>query len=479
MGAQPGELAQAHDARGWLESQIARGADGALPFSGLPTSLDYLRDSAQLQEARRALRSHAPAPRNVTPQVPGGSGTTDAGQAAPDAALKLYRERQRAQFLAEAGARYASAAATSTPFIERLVHFWSNHFAVSTDKNPARLLAAPMEREAIRPRVTGRFADLLIAVESHPAMLLYLDNARSTGPDSKIGQRVAARLARAGEQAQGQAGGLNENLGREAMELHTVGVNAGYTQRDVTELARALTGWSIPFERDFLKGDPPSAFVFRPGAHEPGARRVLGHVFAEGGFEQGRAILEFLARQPATARHLALKLARHFVADQPPPALVARLAQSYLAHDTRLDAVYCTLVQSPEAWSTRARKFRTPQDFVVAALRAGQIDVRAQPQSLLGLLRRLGEPMFEPRSPAGFDDASDHWIDADALWKRVQAAEALAARFPADAPPPLELAQGVLGPLLDDGTAQAIRHAESKRQAWALLLASPAFQWRT
>jgi uncharacterized protein (DUF1800 family) len=479
LGAKPDELAQVGNPRAWLENQIARGSDTGPLFAALPSSLDYLRETAQLQQARRALRNSVAAQRQVIGQAPIPPGSGADKKAAPDQALKPYRAQQRAQFLAEAGARYQSAASTSAPFVERLVYFWSNHFAVSTDKGPARLLAAPMEREAIRPHVTGRFADMLTAVESHPAMLLYLDNQRSTGPNSLIGERITARLAREGNADKGKAGGLNENLGREAMELHTVGVNAGYTQADVTEFARALTGWSIPFERDFREGEPPSAFAFRPNAHQPGVRHVMGHTFAEGGFEQGRAILEFLARQPTTALHLALKLARHFVSDQPPPALVERLAQSYLAHDTSLTAVYRTLVASPEAWSATARKFRTPQDFVVAALRAGRIDASAKPQPVLGLLRNLGEPMFEPRSPAGFNDRSANWIDADALWKRVQAAEALAARFPAHDTAPIELAQAVLGPLLDDDTAQAIRRAESKRQAWALMLAAPAFQWRT
>lgn len=478
LGARPGELAQAGNPRNWLEQQVAHGSDTGPLFGGLPSSLDYLREAAQLQEARRAVRDNAAAQRAVIGEAPQQPGSGPDQKAALDQALKPYREQEREQFLAEAAARYQSAVTTATPFIERLVYFWSNHFAVSTDKGPARLLAAPMEREAIRPHVTGRFADMLVAVESHPAMLVYLDNQRSTGPDSKIGERIAARLAREGNADKGKAGGLNENLGREAMELHTVGVNAGYTQADVTEFARALTGWSIPFEHDFKVGSPQSAFVFRPNAHEPGARRVLGRTFAEGGVEQGRAILEFLAHQPATARHLALKLARHFVSDQPPPALVERLAHSYLTHDTSLAAVYRALIASPEAWSANARKFRTPQDFVIAALRAGQIDVSTKPQPVLGLLRNLGEPMFEPRSPAGFNDGSANWIDADALWKRVQAAEALAARFPAHDAAPIDLAHSVLGPLLDEDTAQAIRRAESKRQAWALMLAAPAFQWR-
>ena len=375
------------------------------------------------------------------------------------------------------------------------MYFWSNHFAVSLDKNPARLYAAPMEREAIGPHANGRFSDMLLAVETHPAMLRYLDNAQSVGPDSRAGEMAAMRLARAGGNDKGKAGGLNENLGREIMELHTLGVDGGYTQADVTELARALTGWSTPLPRQFGQGTngtatwhgrfafadaapPDSAFVFRAAAHEPGARTVMGKVYAEGGFEQGRAILADLARRPATAQHLSLKLARHFVSDDPPPALVARMAKSYLDHDTDLAAVYRTMIDSPEAWGADARKFKTPQDFVISSLRAGQIDVGDDPKPFLSLLNTLGEPVFTPRSPAGFADVASNWIDSDALWKRVQAAEALSQRVALVNLQPLNLAQGVLGPGLDGETAAAIKRAESMQVAVATLFASPAFQWR-
>ncbi|HEU0229920.1 MAG TPA: DUF1800 family protein, partial [Burkholderiaceae bacterium] len=305
LGGKPGELEGVKQPREWLLSQVARGPDGAALFVGLPSSLDYLGEEARLQQTRHELKQKERSRRDFLTGRPSTEDAAD-GAAALKQALKPYREEERKDVLAEAAARYQVAATTDTPFVERLVHFWSNHFAVSTDKGPVRLLAAPMEREAIRPHVTGRFADMLLAVETHPAMLLYLDNIRSVGPNSPLGRRIAKRLARKGARDEGKAGGLNENLGREAMELHTVGVNAGYTQADVTEFSRALTGWSIPFPRD-LVGDYPlqSAFMFRANAHEPGARRVMEHTFPEGGFEQGRAILEFLAHQPATALHLS------------------------------------------------------------------------------------------------------------------------------------------------------------------------------
>jgi uncharacterized protein (DUF1800 family) len=480
LGAKPGELASVRDPREWLNAQIARGSDAGNAFAGLPSSLDYLREEARLQMTRREFKQGGRGRRAfLMGDMHAASQNGEANAAALKQGLKPYRQETRKQLLAEAAMGYRVAIATDTPFVERLVHFWSNHFAVSVDKRPARLFAAPMEREAIRPHVIGRFADMLLAVETHPAMLLYLDNVRSVGPNSPLGRRIAMRLARKGGMDEGKAGGLNENLGREAMELHTVGVDGGYTQADVTEFARALTGWSVPYPRDFANGrQPQSAFVFRTNAHEPGARRVMGRTFPDGGFGQGKAVLEFLARQPSTARHLALKLAQHFVSDDPPRSLLDRMAKTYLDHDTDLAAVYRTLIESPEAWDADARKFKTPQDFVISSLRAAQIDLGGRPQPVLALLKNLGEPLFDPRSPAGFTDNAASWIDANGLWKRVQAAEALSARVTEGTATPLAFAQDILGPLLDEDTAQAIRRAESARQAHATLFACPAFQWR-
>lgn len=486
LGARPGDIERLTDPRGWLVQQTSGTASNNAAFVGLPDSLAYLQREAQLIATRRQFKQSRR-------EVFGAAAKTDPDDTngkARNAALKSFREEFRDDLFAEAAARYRVAATTATPFTERLVHFWSNHFSVSLDKGPARLYAAPMEREAIRPHVNGRFSDMLLAVETHPAMLRYLDNVQSVGPDSRAGEFIERRLARKGEQDKGRAGGLNENLGREIMELHTLGVDGGYTQADVTELARAITGWSTPLPRDFggaakaghrRAGDAMSThtpFVFRANAHEPGTRTVLGKRYAQSGVDQGRAILVDLAHHPATARHLALQLATHFVSDAPPPALVARMARAYLDHDTDLTAVYRVLIDADEAWGADARKFKTPQDFVVSALRAGNLQIDARPRALLDLLDNMGEPMFTPRSPAGFPDLAANWLDGDALWKRVQAAQALAQRRAIDAMPPLELAQSILGSRLDAEIATAIRRAESRQAAVATLFASPAFQWR-
>ena len=239
-------------------------------------------------------------------------------------------------------------------FVERLVAFWSNHFAVSIAKSSElRVAAGPFEREAIRPNALGKFAGLLRAAESHPAMILYLDNQNSIGPDAAPG-KFAGR-------------GLNENLAREILELHTLGVGSGYTQADVSELARILTGWSVAGPES--EAGEPGTFLFKPNWHEPGARKLLGKTYAENGIDQGRAALDDLARHPATARHVATKLARHFVADNPPADLVEALTRKFIDSDGDLAVVASTLVSDDRAWSAKPTKIRTPLEFVVAAAR--------------------------------------------------------------------------------------------------------------
>ncbi len=457
LGAMPGELAQAGDPRRWLHAQLQATFDPA-PFAGLPDSLEIMRREAEYRLQRRRGRAvDAAAKPAATPM-------------GDDIERTPLQQAIRRDAIADIGVRYRVAATTSTPFVERLVRFWSNHFAISIDKNSARLLAAPMEREAIRPHVTGHFADLLLAVETHPGMLLYLDNAASVGDDSMLARRVERRDAK-------RKLGLNENLAREILELHTLGVDGGYAQQDVVELARAITGWGTPLRRDAQNG-ATSAFVFRPGAHEPGARSVLGKRYAEAGETQGRAILRDLAVHPATARHLSLKLARHFVSDTPSLALVERMSAAFLRSGGSLSALYRTMVDDDAAWSTDARKFKTPDDFVVSAMRAGAIRLDRQPRALTRLLQGLGQPTFTPRSPAGFPDTAADWASGDALRKRLQAAAALAEQV-AVSRKPVELATDVLGAEAVQGPlAELLRRAGSPQEGFALLFSSPAFQWR-
>ncbi|TCW75901.1 DUF1800 domain-containing protein [Burkholderia sp. SRS-46] len=367
-------------------------------------------------------------------------------------------------------ARLTSALNTPAPFVERLVHFWSNHFAVSVDKGPVSAYAGAFERDAIRPHVLGRFEDMLVAVEQHPAMQLFLDQARSVGPDSPAALRAEARNP-------ANRRGLNENLAREIMELHTLGVRTGYTQSDVTEFARALTGWSIAGGRGAQPGDAaPGAFVFRPKLHEPGARTVMGRTYDQPGEGQARAILRDLAHASATGRHIAFQLARHFVADDPPPALVEQLGRAFDASGGDLPAVYRALVDAPQAWSPVNRKFKTPWEWAVSSLRglgwrdAG--DLKAAP-----LMTQLGQPVWRPGSPAGYDDVAASWAAPDALVRRVEIAQRLAART-GDRVDPRTLGNALLAGSMSAPTATAIAHAESTTTALALLIVSPDFQRR-
>ncbi len=505
LGARPGELDSIRDPRDWLLGQIDRTATAQpAAFAGLPDSLAYLqrefgfnRERMAERRERKWGRSHFPDDSISESRRSGKENDSDPVSANDgDAVEKIkmgFRKTFGDDFLAEIGARYRVATTTDSGFAERLVRFWSNHFAISIDKRPATLYAAPMEREAIRPHVFGRFENLLLAAETHPGMLRYLDNAQSVGEGSMFATRGARRLERLqDEDAPKRRFGLNENLAREILELHTLGVNGGYSQTDVTELARAITGWGTPLPRDYgmdgamgMRGGggraaapPTSAFVFRQAAHEPGARTVLDKRYAEGGEEQGRAVLADLARHPSTAKHLSFKLARHFVADDPPPALVARMAKAWLASDGDLPRLYRTMIESVEAWSADARKFKSPDDFLVSALRAGGIDAGARPQQIANLLNRLGQAVFTPRSPAGFADTATDWTGPDALFKRIQVSQALAERVPADRIDPARIGAAALGPALDEETAIALRRAESPRDGLALLFASPAFQWR-
>lgn len=475
LGALPGEIAQAGDPRGWLHGQL-RAAPDSGAFAGLPSSLDLLRRETAFRQARRARKRDALSDSGGADETAAMSGNrVDARKRGPGG-IDPARRELRQLGVADIAARYRLAATTQRPFVERLVRFWSNHFAVSIDKGQARLYAAPMEREAIRPHVLGNFSDLLLAVETHPAMLRYLDNVVSVGADSMLVERRSRRAGRRTDGKPPRKLGLNENLAREIMELHTLGAESGYTQADVVEFARALTGWGVPLPRelDAARG----AFAFHDRAHEPGARRLLGRIYAQQGQEQGRAILRDLARHPATARHLSLKLARHFVADAPTEALVQRLTKAYLASGGDMRTWYSALIDDDAAWSADARKFKTPDDFVVSSMRGGGFGFDRAPE-LVNLLRELGQPAFMPRSPAGFPDTTGDWAAGDALRKRLQVAGTFGERV-AGARTPLQLAQEVLGGDAVSGDfASALRRAGSPQEGYAILFASPAFQWRT
>jgi len=355
----------------------------------------------------------------------------------------------------EAKARIEAALTADIGFAERLAWFWSNHFCVSVAKNGVRPLAGAYEREAIRPHVLGRFHDMLLAAETHPAMLIYLDNAGSTGPNSQAGMT--------------RGKGLNENLAREILELHTLGVRTVYSQDDVTGFAKIITGWTVVPARQEHAGE----FVFNPRMHEPGIQTLIGSPMDQRDFEQGRAALAMLARHPATARHIANKLVRHFVSDRPVSTLADKLAARFVETDGDLKEVAKTLVAAPQSWNAADRKLKRPAEWLVTTLRAtgAELDIAAfmQAQNL------LGEPLWRPAAPKGFSDDDAAWIDG--LAQRLDVANELARRISGttDAQQALETA---LGPLATDATQAAIRRAESRPQALTLLFMAPEFQRR-
>jgi len=454
LGARPGELALiGADAREWLRAQ--------LPAPPPVLTAADLRSSAQILAQALDLRREIQAQRKI-------AAAGSAANAAEDPVQKRLPQFLRPIYAAEVTARLQHAVGSERPFLERLTQFWANHFAVSIDKQFLAGLAGSFEREAIRPHVLGSFTDMLLAVETHPAMQLYLDNYLSVGPNSTAAQRRARRQA--------QRIGINENLAREILELHTLGVGGGYSQQDVTTFAEVITGWSIGGEGGRFGGGEPGRFVFRPELHEPGAKLVLGRRYRDEGFGQGVAVLRDLAREPATARFIATKLARHFVQDDPPPQVAARVSDAFLRSGGDLPSVYWALLDAREAWLQPLAKYKTPADFVVSSFRGLGVPVDAG-HAPLAPFELLGQRTWSPGAPAGWPDRSADWDGASALMKRIQWADALGARLGnrCDA---VQLAPQLLGANLTAPTRVAVGHAASAAQALTLLLASPEFMRR-
>jgi uncharacterized protein (DUF1800 family) len=358
-----------------------------------------------------------------------------------------------ALFRAQAAAELDNALITTAPFRERLVWFWTNHFTISIRRGICAPLAAAFVEEAIRPYVTGRFSDMVLAVMRHPAMLIYLDNTDSISPDSPVGMRSHR--------------GLNENLARECMELHTVSPAAGYTQADVTALARVLTGWSVEMNAD------PLGFRFKPAAHEIATQTVMGRRF-DPDQDGGIAALSFLADHPSTHRFLATKLTRHFVADDPPPADVRRIES--ILRDTRgdLQAAAAGLVSIDAAW-VPGTKLRTPLDFVVAGMRALDLPAneRPNPQNSIAI---LGQPLWTAPAPNGWPDQAADWVTPEAMLRRIDWAYGFAGHI--GTRDPTTIAEASLGPFMRPATVEALKHAGSRRDAMTMLLTSPEFQRR-
>jgi uncharacterized protein (DUF1800 family) len=441
------------DAQGWLLAQI--GPAEPQRGGGLPSGVEGLR---RYTEFIRLQRQAAPA----------------AGMAA-SAAAESISTPLRQTVLADVRARLLTATQSTRPFNERLALFWANHFTVSVAKGSVRGIAGAFEREALRPHIGGNFTTLLRAAVLHAGMLRYLDNDNSAGPDSTLVRRLARRPRAEGEPGP-RVTGLNENLAREVLELHTLGVAGGYTQADVTALAQVLTGWRLPLREWAGSGEGPAEGRFDGAWHQPGPKTVLGRTYAAGP-DALEAVLHDLTRHHSTARFIATKLARHFVADEPPPALVARLAADFERTGGDLPSLYRTLVQAPQAWAPQPAKLKTPEEFAVSSarlLQLGDAALARQPDLAIG---QMGQRVQAAPSPAGWPDRAEEWLGPDALWKRVEWATRLAALLgrQVDA---RALAAASLGPRLQADTLQQIERAADGPQALALLLLAPEFQRR-
>jgi len=466
LGARVGEREKMGDPRAWLRAQL----NGGPPLLRAPE----VASPAAIGEALRAVRM---------------LGRDDKGD----------RQEARRRLVTIAGAEGRAAlmarATSDRPFVERLVAFWSNHLCVSAG---AKVLVAPLagsyERDVIRPHVLGRFEEMVLASAKHPAMLFYLDNFQSIGPNS--------RGARPGRREGGRRG-LNENYARELLELHTLGVDGGYTQKDVQELARILTGWTVdglggPRRFNSAQGAPemepprrrrarrdaaptvdasgPIRFAFQDVLHEPGTKNVIGVRYADAGVAEGEQAIRNLCRHPSTAQFVARKLAAHFVADQPPPQAVARLARTFADSNGDLKVVVTALIDLPEAWADETRKFRTPQDWVVAVLRA--FDATDVGDNVGPVLRQLRHPLWSPAAPKGFGDAMQEWADPDSLLNRAELARTVARRVAGRSVDPKALAMMVDIPASDPLHGILSDTSIPAGDRVALAIAGPAFQWR-
>jgi uncharacterized protein (DUF1800 family) len=440
LGARPGEIDRAgRNPRNWLLTQLDIAADQPVPLDGgsFRTGGELVVEMLQYQ------REQAMARRSGTGGDP----------------VKVFFKTRVKLFTDELAARYALGFSTDRPFAERLVWFWSNHFVVSAQNPRATTLVGAFEREAIRPNITGKFEDMALAAICHPAMLLYLDNAQSVGPNSFAGTRFGK--------------GRNENLGRELMELYTLGVDGGYTQADVIAMANILTGWSLN------PAGQNNGFAFYENRHEPGDVTLRGRTYPptlDGGIQSIRD----LANDPATARHIATKLAVHFIADDPPAESVARLEKTFIQTRGDLRALAQTIVEDPAAWQS-GNKMRTPVEYVTAGYRLLGLprgdNTDEQVQGALAAARLMGQTPLAPPAPKGWPDTADAWSGPDAVLTRIEWAKRVGQSMPAGFDSGA-IAESGLGPLLTPATRTVMARAASQSDALAFLISSPEFQRR-
>jgi uncharacterized protein (DUF1800 family) len=455
------------------------------------SSKEIARDYYQPAQVQKRQQKQADG--KADPAVP-----PAAGARPPEVTAAMMKQRQVGVELDEQ--KILRATYSERQLEQVLTDFWFNHFNVFAGKGPERIMLTEYERDVIRPHVLGSFRDLLGATAHSSAMLFYLDNWMSTDPNGihsspmdEMRQRNRARLLGVTrpdlaemlkQQQKNRPTGLNENYGRELMELHTLGVDGGYTQKDVVEVARAFTGWTIAQPR------AGGGFRFDPRMHDNGEKNVLGHTIKAGGGEKdGEQVLDILAHHPSTARFISTKLARRFVGDDPPPALIDRAAKRFLDTNGDLREVVRTILTSPEFFSPDAyrSKVKTPFEFMVSALRAAGAEIRG-PVGVVRSMQQLGMPLYQAQPPTGYADTADAWVNTGALVSRMNFALSLVRNqvqgvrvaLPSD---PLDaardhLVQTVLQGQVSDATVETLKKAKDMTQLTALVLGAPEFQRR-
>jgi len=438
LGARPGDRQEiGNDAVSWAKNQLSGYADDSTATEGRPTTKDVAK---LIYDVRRL-------------QLVQSKGTMDV-----EAQLQEARRKLTETYLGDISARLKQGFETSTPVIERFVRFWSNHFAISAENKLVAPLVGAFEREVVRKNLNGSFHDLLLAAESHPAMVVYMNNERSTGPNSLVGKRTGL--------------GLNENFAREIMELHTIGVDGGYNQDDVTSFANILTGWTVEFR------SPDTAdfgeFTFDKNRHEPGAQTVMGKRYSARGVNQAKAVLRTLARHPSTARFLATKLARHFVSDDPPESAIRALEQVFINTGGDLPSLYRAIIDLPEAWTEAGAKFRMPEDYLIATGRAVGFPA-AYETYLYGIPAEMGQQTYAASGPNGWEDTANDWITGFGMLRRADVAVALAGA--ANSGDASSLMENLYGDNLSAETRNALRAASNPVLSTALALASPEFMY--
>ena len=439
LGARPGEIKTVGShPRGWLYNQLHQADSILINTPALPDSETVIANRIKAK--------------NKSPQM----GYTEQNR---QNAAKIMRQSVARLLQDEIRFRNEHATRTRVSFLERWVRFWSNHFTVST-RNPEIMdLAGSFEREAIRPFALSHFNDLLVSSSLHPAMLIYLDNHRSVGPNIWGAERYRR--------------GLNENLAREILELHTLGVDGGYTQADVTAFAKALTGWTVSAPPFSSKHYGQTMFIKR--MHEPGKQWILQREY-DGTSRQAKNVLKTLAHHPSTATHIATKLARHFISDHPPQKAVDSLRTRFLTTDGNLMELAKTLINLPDSWSTSLQKFKRPDELMISTARILGFDSIFHTR-VDKIYQSLGQIPFSAPAPDGWSDMSVDWIGSDSIYKRLEWANAVSRRE-ASIIRPISFLGEAVGHLVSQATRQAVLGAGSPSQGLTLALMSPEFQRR-